>query len=112
LRCVAAKAAQPDKRFIVGIAMDARGVKGSSEDFLCWDTADWTDEDVQQAQEMRDELGWFKGGNAVLPPISEDEYPSSRPAIDVPNLAEELSNLTIAESAEVAAMLKAKWGTT
>ncbi len=109
LRCVAAKAAQPDKRFIVGIAMDARGVKGSSEDFLCWDTADWTDEDVLQAQEMRDELRWFKGVNA---PIAEDEYPGSRPAIDVPNLAEELSNLTIAESAEVAAMLKAKWGIT
>lgn len=91
LRCVAAKAAHPDKRFIVGIAMDARGVKGSSEDFLCWDTAEWTAGQIQKAQEMRDELGWFKGGNAVLPPISEDEYPGSRRAVDVPKLAEELS---------------------
>jgi hypothetical protein len=112
LRCVAAKAAHPDKRFIVGIAMDARGVKGSSEDFLCWDTAEWTAEEIQEAQEMRDELGWFKGGNAVLPPISEDEYPGSRRAVDVPKLAEELSSLTVAESLEVAAMLKTKWGIT
>jgi len=111
LRCVAAKAAHPDKRFIVGIAMDARGVKGSSEDFLCWDTADWTAEEIQEAQKMRDELGWFKGGNAVLPPKCEDEYPGSRRAVDVSKLAEELSCLTVAESLEVAAMLKAKWGT-
>ena len=83
LRCVAAKAVNPDKRFIVGVAMDARGVRGSSEDFLCWDTADWTAEDIQLAQEMRAELAYFQGGNAVLPPISEDEYPGSRRAVDV-----------------------------
>ena len=109
LRCVAAKAAQPDKRFIVGIAMDALGVKGSSEDFLCWDTGDWTAEQIQEAQKMREELGWFKGGNGVLPRISEDEYPGSRRAVDVPKLAEELSNLTVAESARLAGMLKSRW---
>jgi hypothetical protein len=110
LRCVAAKAVHPDKRFIVGIALDARGVRGSSEDFLCWDTADWTAEDIQRAQEMRAELGWFKGGNAVLPPLSEEEYPGNPRAVDVPKLAEELSSLSVAEAVELAEMLKAKWG--
>jgi hypothetical protein len=109
LRCVAAKAVNPDKRFIVGIAMDARRVRGSSEDFLCWDTADWTAEDIQLAQEMRTELAYFKGGNAVLPPLSEDEYPGSLKAVDVRKLADELSSLTVSESIELAGMLSEEW---
>lgn len=107
MRCHAAKAVTPEKRFIVGIAMDARGVKGSSQDFVYLDTADWTAEDVQKAQEMRIALGYFKG-SAMLP-VSEDEYPGSRRAVDVPKLADELSSLTVAESVELAEMLKAKW---
>lgn len=106
LRCVAAKAVTSDRRFIVGIAMDARGVKGSSEDFVCLDTADWTDDEIQQAQELRTELGYFKGGVAVL---SEDEYPGSRRAVDVPKLADELGRLTVSEAISLAAMLRARW---
>ncbi len=88
LRCVTAKAVNPDTRFIVGIALDALGVKGSSEDFVCLDTAEWTGEEIENAQKIRAELGYFKGRNAVLPSLSEDEYPGSRRAIDVPKLAE------------------------
>jgi hypothetical protein len=109
LRCVAAKAVTPEKRFIVGIAMDALGVKGSSEDFICLDTAEWTAEEIENAQKLRRELGYFKGGNAILP-LSEDEYPGGRKAVDVPKLAEELSGLTVSESVELAGMLKVKWG--
>ncbi|MCP3402156.1 hypothetical protein [Bradyrhizobium sp. CCGB20] len=110
LRCEAAKAAMPEKRFIVGIAMDASGVEGSSEDFIFMDTAEWTADRMQNAQKIRDELGFFKAGNMTLTRFTEDEYPGSRPAIDVPKLAEELSNLTVSESVELAGMLKAKWG--
>jgi hypothetical protein len=109
LRCVAAKAVNPEKRFIVGIAMDALGVKGSSEDFICLDTAGWTAEEIQKARQMRTELGYFKGGNAILPRMSEEEYPGSRKAVDVSKLADELSCLTVSESVELAEMLKAKW---
>jgi hypothetical protein len=109
MRCHAAKAVTPERRFIVGIAMDARGVKGSSEDFIYLDTGEWTAEDIERAQKMRDDLGLFQGGNAVLPRLSEDEYPGSRPAVDVPKLADAFSSLTVSESVELAAMLRTKW---
>jgi hypothetical protein len=109
MRCHAAKAVNPERRFIVGIAMDALGVKGSSEDFICLDTGEWTAGEIEKAQKMRTELGYFKGGNAILPCLSEDEYPGSRRAVDVPKLADELSSLNVSESVELAAMLKTKW---
>ncbi len=109
MRCHAAKAVTPEKRFIVGIAMDARGVKGSSEDFICLDTGEWTAEDIQRAQQLRTDLGYFKGGNAILSSLSEDESPGSRRAVDVPKLAEALSTLTVSESVELAGMLRTKW---
>lgn len=108
MRCHAAKAVTPERRFIVGIAMDALGVKGSSEDFICLDTREWTAGDLEKAQKLRTDLGYFKGGNPVLP-LSEDEYPASRPTVDVPGLADTLSSLTVAESVELAAMLRTKW---
>jgi hypothetical protein len=109
VRCHTAKAVTPEKRFIVGIAMDARGVKGSSEDFIYLDTGEWTAEDIERAQKMRADLGLFQGGNAVLPRLSEHEYPSSRRAIDVPSLADALSKLTVSESVELAALLRKEW---
>ena len=91
MRCRAAKGVTPESRFIVGIAMDALDLKGSSEDFICLDTADWTAEDIQKGQQLRTDMGYFKGGNPVLP-LSEDEYPGLKRAVDVPKLAEELSS--------------------
>jgi hypothetical protein len=108
-RCVAAKAANPEKLFIVGIAMDARGVEGSSEDFIYMDTVGWTSDQIEAAQKLRTELSYFKEGCAIMSRHSEDEYPGSQPAVDVPKLANELSNLTVSESLELAEMLKAKW---
>jgi hypothetical protein len=98
------------KRFIVGIALDASGVRGSSEDFVFLDTSEWTAERRQNAQKIRDKLGYFKDGTVTLSRVSEDEYPGSRSKIDVPKLAEELLHLTVSESIELAGMLKAKWG--
>ncbi|MET4803609.1 hypothetical protein [Bradyrhizobium sp. LB11.1] len=108
-RCVAAKAIYPERRFIVGIGMDALGVEGSSEDFICIDTECWTNEDVTNAQKIRTELGYFKDGNAVVSRLSEDEYPGRPGAIDVASLADELSRLTVAESLELAEILRSRW---
>lgn len=109
MRCHAAKGVNPEKRFIVGIALDALGVKGSSEDFICLDTGDWTAQQVEAAQKLRNDLGVFKGGNEALPRLLEDEYPGSRQAIDLPKLADDLSSLTVAESIELAGLLKTEW---
>lgn len=75
LRCIAAKAAKPECRFIVGIALDARGVKGSSEDFVLIDTEDWTNEILTNATKIRQDLGYFLPGKATMTRIQEDEYP-------------------------------------
>jgi hypothetical protein len=50
--------------------MDARSVEGSSEDFICIDTENWTNEDVATAQKVRAELGYFKAGNAIISRLS------------------------------------------
>ena len=79
-RCIAAKAAMPEKRFIVGMAMDARGVRGSSEDFLFMDTEEWSAERIADAEKMRQELGYFLPGRAVETRVVEEEYPGARRA--------------------------------
>ena len=76
-RCIASKAAEPDKRFIIGIALDARGVKGSTEDFIYMDTDGWAEEEFRKADEVRQELGYFIEGNARQSQISEAEYPGT-----------------------------------
>lgn len=72
-RCLAAKAACPDRSLIFGLALDARGVKGGSEDFILIDTADWSAEQVKEAQEIR-EMGKFF--QTAANHIDEQEYPT------------------------------------
>lgn len=76
-RCHAAKAVHPDRRWIVGMALDARGVEGSSEDFMLLDTQDWTAEAIQAAGVLRQELGYFLPERAQLNRINEVEYPQA-----------------------------------
>ena len=76
-RCIAAKAALPDRRFIVGIALDARGVKGRSEDFVYMDTDWWTDEAFEKAEQLRQEMGYFVEGRVQQQWVSEAEYPGT-----------------------------------
>lgn len=71
-RCHAAKAAQPDRRLILGIGLDAMGVKGTSEDFILLDTANWTPEQIGEAEKLRQELKIFVSPAGRL---REDEYP-------------------------------------
>jgi hypothetical protein len=75
LRCWAAKAARPECRYILGIALDARGVSGSSEDFVYMDTLDWTDEALTGAIRVREELQYFVPGKTIESWVNEDEYP-------------------------------------
>lgn len=76
LRCIAAKAAQPNKRIIVGIALDARRVGGSSEDFIYMDTSNWSDEDISKAEALRQEMSYFVQGKTKETRLDEREYPS------------------------------------
>ncbi|MER9184842.1 hypothetical protein [Mesorhizobium sp. M0159] len=76
-RCIAAKALKPEKRYIIGIGLDARGVKGSSEDFVLIDTKDWPPEAVKKAEKLRQELGYFLPGKAIETRLRVDEYPDS-----------------------------------
>jgi len=80
LRCVAAKAAHPNIAFVVGIALDARGADGGSEDFILLDTTEWTREDQARAERVRTELGYYVAGRAAETRMVEDEYPADRSA--------------------------------
>ncbi|WP_316179577.1 MULTISPECIES: hypothetical protein [unclassified Bradyrhizobium] len=73
-RCFAARAARPERETILGIALDARGVKGSSEDFILMDTSEWTAMDLAQAEKIRQEGQYFVGQHARF---DEKEYPDA-----------------------------------
>jgi hypothetical protein len=79
LRCYAAKAAKPEARYVVGIGLDAAGQKGSSEDLVYMDTAEWTDADLERANRMRVDLGFFVEGVMVEQRINAEEYPGADP---------------------------------
>ncbi|TWA31008.1 hypothetical protein FB009_1456 [Sinorhizobium medicae] len=81
-RCIAAKAVLPEKRFIVGVGLDAAGSKGSSEDFVLIDTLEWSDEVLKKAEDLRRDLGYFIEGRAVLAQFVEAEYPGSDISVD------------------------------
>lgn len=76
-RCITAKAVHPDRRYIVGIALDRRGTRGQSEDFFYLDTDDWTDEHMTKAEELRQELGYFVKGRTKETRATESEYPGT-----------------------------------
>jgi hypothetical protein len=76
LRCVAAKAARPQSRYFIGIALDAQK-GGGSEDFLLIDTEDWTDEDLERAARVQAELGYFAPGKMKETSVQVDEYPAA-----------------------------------
>ena len=59
---------------ILGIALDARGAKGSSEDFILMDTTGWTAEEISKAEVIREEGRYFVGPKSR---IDELEYPAA-----------------------------------
>lgn len=73
-RCFAAKAVHHERKMILGIALDAKDVKGSSEDFILMDTSDWGAEEIAKAEKIRQEGKFFVGMKSK---IDEMEYPAS-----------------------------------
>ena len=61
-RCQAAKIAAPEIKYVVGLALDAKGVKRSSEDLIFLDTTDWTEVDFKRAKQIQADLGYFVPG--------------------------------------------------
>jgi hypothetical protein len=76
-RCIASKAARPATNFIIGLGMDARGVKGTSEDFIFMDTSDWSEQRLAAAEKLRQELSLFVDGKTAETKLSESEYPTA-----------------------------------
>lgn len=74
MRCVAAKAAKPESRYFIGIAIDAKK-GGGSEDFFFIDTDGWDDKLLTKARKVQVELGYFMPGKMRETLIQVDEYP-------------------------------------
>lgn len=72
LRCHAVKSMFPQARYIFGLAMDASRGRGGSEDYMLLDTENWTQEEIDSAQEMRAELEYFTHGQEAR--FVENEY--------------------------------------
>jgi len=77
LRCHVAKFVQPQWQHIVGIALDARGVKGSSEDLVFMDVSNWGSEEFSRAEKMQQDLGYFLPGKRLETRVQETEYPQA-----------------------------------
>lgn len=77
LRCLAAKAARPNSRYILGIGLDAAGVKKSSEDFVYMDTDSWGEVELANAKKVQEEMGYYMPGVAIESRHIEDEYPEN-----------------------------------
>ncbi|ALV26468.1 hypothetical protein [Pannonibacter phragmitetus] len=75
LRCFAAKAARPESRYFVGIALDGKKGGGGSEDFCLIDTAGWDEQNMAHAQKIREELSYFLPGKTLETNVKVDEYP-------------------------------------
>lgn len=78
MRCVAAKAAKPESRYFIGIALDGKkGGGGGSEDFCLIDTDAWDEEALSQAKKVQVELGYFMPGTMRQTSVHVDEYPEA-----------------------------------
>lgn len=78
LRCHAAKAALPAARLIIGIGLDGAWQQGGSQDLIYFDTSQWTDADMDRANQIRADLGYFVEGVMNETHLVADEYPCVR----------------------------------
>lgn len=78
LRCYAAKAARPAARLIIGIGLDGAWQQGGSQDLIYLDASQWTDADMNRANQIRADLGYFVEGLMNQRNLVADEYPCVR----------------------------------
>ncbi|WP_456767948.1 hypothetical protein [Bradyrhizobium sp. USDA 3650] len=81
-RCIVAKAVHPECRTVLGIAVDKKGTKGSSEEFMYLDVSGWTAVQLEYARKARRDAGFFLGNGARTSVIREIEYPAPQKAAD------------------------------
>lgn len=78
LRCHAAKAVRPAARLIIGIGLDGAWQQGGSQDLIYLDASQWTDADMDRANQIRADLGYFVEGVMNERNLVADEYPCVR----------------------------------
>ena len=76
LRLLAAKAARPDLRRLVGIGLDTAAERGGSEDLAFADTATWGDDMLAFGHEVRANMEYFLDDRMVFERQIEDEFPT------------------------------------
>lgn len=77
LRCHAAKAALPAAQLIIGIGLDSAWQRGGSEDLIYLDVSQWTNADMDRANKIRADLGYFVEGIMNERNLVADEYPNA-----------------------------------
>ncbi len=73
--CKSFKAKHPELNIIVGIAMEPKGTGGGSEDLLYLDTTGWSDDTLQKAKQMRQEIGLLLDDKVTMSRSTEYEFP-------------------------------------
>jgi len=76
-RCQSAKVVNPHVQLFIGLGLDARGVLPSSQDFLYFDTSDWTEVEMAEARAVQARTGYFDAARAQVRRVQADEYPQA-----------------------------------
>ena len=71
--CMVVKAKWPDARFVVGIAINSDWTHGVSEDLICLDVREWTEEQQEEALRLQRELNMLNDVRMFAGRITE--YP-------------------------------------
>lgn len=76
LRCLVARSIFKDRNIVIGIGIDPYNKgKGFSKDLLYMDLTNWSDEQNQQAEKIKEELGYFKTPKThTLKPDGKKDY--------------------------------------
>ena len=73
--CKVAKMKFPDLTHVSGLATEPLGIVGRSEDLICIDSKEWTEEDEEDAREIQQHKKILT--NSSVTEHREEEYPSS-----------------------------------
>lgn len=76
MRCLVARSLFKDRNIVIGIGIDPYNKgKGFSKDLLYMDLTNWTEDQNQQAEQIKEELGYFKSPKThTLKPDRKKHY--------------------------------------